>query len=64
MENTKEFIEGQDYDITKVTVTMEGIVKGIQQWYKSLKKTLKQEELQQLFSSHTGNRLIGKMKNR
>lgn len=64
MENTKEFIEGQDYDITEVTVTMEGIVKGIQQWYEIIKKALKQEELQQLFSSHTGSRLIGKMKNR
>lgn len=38
MKNTKEFIQGQDYDITEVTVTMEGIVKGIQQWYEIIKK--------------------------
>ena len=37
MKNTK-FIQGQDYDITEVTVTMEGIVKGIQQWYEIIKK--------------------------
>lgn len=38
MQNTKEFIKGQDYEITVVTVTMEGIVKGIQQWYEIIKK--------------------------
>lgn len=38
MKNIKEFIQGQDYDITEVTVTMEGIVKGIQQWYEIIKK--------------------------
>lgn len=37
MKNTK-FIQGQDYDITEVTVTMEGIVKEIQQWYEIIKK--------------------------
>lgn len=38
MKKIKEFIQGQDYDITEVTVTMEGIVKGIQQWYEIIKK--------------------------
>lgn len=38
MKNIKGFIQGQDYEITEVTVTMEGIVKGIQQWYEIIKK--------------------------
>lgn len=38
MQNTKEFIEGQDFEIETITVTMEGIIKGIQQWYEIIKK--------------------------
>lgn len=38
MQNTKEFIEGQDFGIETIAVTMEGIVKGIQKWYEIIKK--------------------------
>lgn len=38
MKKTKKFIQGEDYEITEVTVNMEGIVKGIQQWYEIIKK--------------------------
>lgn len=38
MENTKEFIEGQDFGIETIAVTMEGITKGIQKWYEIIKK--------------------------
>lgn len=38
MQNTKEFIEGQDFRIETIAVTMEGIVKGIQKWYEIIKK--------------------------
>lgn len=37
MKNTK-FIEGQDYEISEITINMEGIVKGIQEWYEIIKK--------------------------
>lgn len=38
MQNTKEFIAGQDYELTEITVTMEGIVKGIQNWFEIIKE--------------------------
>lgn len=38
MQNTKEFIEGQDYEISSIMVTMDGIVKGIQKWSQIIKE--------------------------
>lgn len=49
MKNIKGFIQGQDYEITEVTITMEGIVKGIQQWYEIIKKDPKARKVATTF---------------